>query len=211
MTQTIIRMYENEAQGSKAAAELRQEGFENVFKFESAGGKGAAAAKARAGLIDDMAAAHIWKSHAEVYATELEKGGSLVVVYAPFGTALVADRILDAHAPVHKGLHAEPEDREIEWDEAAPLSSLLQIPVLTNTDHPMELVSGFPSLTKGACFLSSMIGLPLLARGRHDATTSLGLPLLAKGAGTAQTSMGLPLLSNSPTPLSSMLGLPVLR
>jgi hypothetical protein len=211
MAETIIRIYDTEQQGNKAAAELREAGFGDVFNFASAGGKGAAAARARASLIDDMAAAHIWRSHAEAYAAELEKGGSLVKVSAPFGFGLAAARILDSHGPSGKGFYPADRDREVVWDEAAPLSSLLQLPVLTKTDHPMETVSGIPSLTKGAAFLSSVFGLPLLARGKHDATSSFGLPLLKRGPELATSSMGLPLLSQSPTPLSSMLGLRVLK
>jgi hypothetical protein len=210
MAQPIIRIYETESQGNKAAADLREAGFENVFKFAYARGKGVAAAKARASLVDDMAAAHIWKSHAEFYADELEKGGSLVTVSAPFGYGMAATRILDSHGPSQKGLDPS-RDQEIVWDEAAPLSSLLKLPVLTGTDHPVETLSGIPSLTKGSGFLSNLFGIPLLSRGRHNATSSFGIPLLKRGAAHKTSSMGLPLLSNSPTPLSSLFGLRVLK
>jgi hypothetical protein len=211
MPQAIIRMYETESQGSKAAAELREAGFEHVFKFAYARGKGVAAAKARASLVDEMTAAHIWRSHAESYASELEDGGSLVAVTPPFGAGLTATRILDSHAPIGKGLETRDDGGEMEWDEAAPLSSLLQLPVLIRTDHPMETLSGIPSLTKGSGFLSSLLGLPLLSRGRHNATSSFGIPLLKSGPAHKTSSMGLPLLSNSPTPLSSLFGLRVLK
>jgi hypothetical protein len=230
MGETVIRIYESEAQASKAATALRDNGFENVFQFtalrpkpvvavkapaKGAAAKGAAAAKSTlastASLVADMTAAHILKNHAESYAAELQKGGSLVKVSAPFGLGVAANKILDSYAPRSKGYDIAARGREFVWDDAAPLSSILQLPTLTSTEHPAETLTGIPSLTKGAAFLSSLFGIPLLSRGSAQKTSSFGLPLLSRGSTQKTSSFGLPLLYNSPTPLSSMLGLKVLK
>jgi hypothetical protein len=211
MAETIIRIYETEAQGAKAVAQLRDAGFQDVFHFKSSGAKGAAAAKARAALVDEIAASHIWKSHAESYAAQLDKGGSMVKVSAPFSSGKAAAHILDSHSPSHKGFSAEIKSRAQAWDDAAPLSSALQIPVLTNIKLPIETLTGASSLSKGKAFISSLLGMPLLSRGLEHATSSWGMPLLSRSVHHKTSSWGLPLLSRSSTPLSSMFGLRVLK
>jgi hypothetical protein len=231
MAETVIRIYESEAQASKAATALRDKGFANVFQFTAmratpaapakAAAKGAAAAKkpvaakstatSTASLVADMTAAHVLRNHAESYAAELQKGGSLVKVDAPFGLGLAANKILDSYGPRSKGFDMTARGREFVWDDAAPLSSMLQLPTLTDTTHPVETLTGVPSLTKGAAFLSSLFGIPLLSRGSAEKTSSFGIPLLSRGSAQKNSSFGLPLLSNSPTPLSSMFGMKVLK
>jgi hypothetical protein len=210
MPQQIIRLYDTAAQGAKAAQDLTNAGFEEVFYFKASGAKGVAASKLQDALVADMAAAHIYRSHAVVYASQLAKGGGLVLVHAPFGAGVTAARILGAQNPSSKGIHEIPSKPEATWDEATPLSSALHLPVLAKVEHPFETLTGFSSLTKGSGFLSSFFGIPLLSRGLQHAQSSFGIPLLSRGLEHAETSMGLPLLSRSPTPLSSMLGLKVL-
>jgi hypothetical protein len=229
MAETVIRIYESEAQAGKAATALRDKGFENVFQFtalpkpvapakapaKGAAAKGAVAAKttvaSTASLVADMTAAHILQSHAQSYAAELQKGGSLVKVDAPFGLGLTANKILDSYGPCGRGFDTSAPSREFIWDDAAPLSSMLQLPVLSNIEHPFETLTGISSLSKGAAFLSSLFGIPLLSRGSAEKTSSFGMPLLSRGSAQKNSSFGLPLLSNSPTPLSSLFGLKVLK
>jgi hypothetical protein len=206
MSEMIIRLYDAATQGAKAAKALSEEGFRHVHHFSSSGGKGA---KARDGLVADMVAAHVYKSHAETYANQMAKGGSLVLVHAPFGSAVNAMRILDAHNPSGKGIQS-PQEPMLKWDSGAPLSSALAMPVLTNITHPFETVTGFSSLSKGKAFLSTLLGIPLLSRGLEHRTSSFGIPLLSRGKHHSNSSMGLPMLSRSPTPLSSMLGIKLL-
>jgi hypothetical protein len=240
MAETVIRIYETEAQAGKAASALRDYGFANVFQFTApraapaappkaaAPAKGAKAAKGAAvakgpavaaksspfdsaKLVAEMTDVHILRNHAESYAAELQMGGSLVKVSAPFGSGSAANEILDSYAPRSKGFETPAPGRDFVWDDAAPLSSVLQLPTLTNTEHPAETLTGIASLTKGTAFLSDLFGIPLLSRGSAQKTSSFGIPLLSRGSADKTSSFGLPLLSNSPTPLSSMLGLKVLK
>jgi hypothetical protein len=210
MAQSIIRIYDSEAQANKVVDHLRGEGYENVFQFSGPTGKGSTTAAARSNLVANMMKAHIWQSHAEVYADGLTKGKTLVVVYALFGTAQNAIDIMDSYAPSDSGIVVANTVDEYKWDDAAPLSSVLHLPVLTKTKLPAETLSGISSLTKGTAFLSNLLGIPLLKAGSAKKTTSMGMPLLWNSAAPLSSSIGMRTLSNNPTPLSSMLGLAVL-
>jgi hypothetical protein len=209
MTQSIIRIYDSESQGSKAAEHLRKEGYADVFQFSSAAGKGAAAA--RSNLIASMMAAHIWRSHAEAYADRLTKGKSMVLVHAPFGGALNAMNVMDTYQPSETGISEAADDDEYKWDDKAPLSSALHLPVLMKNKYPAETLSGVSSLTKGKAFLSDLLGIKLLTAGSARKNTSMGLPLLTGAATPLSSAIGMPTLSQNPTPLSSLFGLPVLK
>jgi hypothetical protein len=210
MARKLIRIYESAAQAAKVAQLLRDDGYEDVFQFKGVTGKGAAAAAERKALVADLMNAQIWKSHAEAYADRLTKGGSLVVVHAPFGSALDATNIMDRNAPVEVGYPEGQPHVDCAWDDAAPLSSVLRLPVLSATKLPSENVSGIPSLTKGTAFLSDLLGIPLLKRGAAQRTSSWGLPMLSRSSAAPSTSFGLSTLSQNPTPLSSLFNIPVL-
>jgi len=208
MASMIIRIFETAAQGMKVAQHLRDEGYDDVFQFTRSDGPGESDDADRRALIEGMLRAHVWKSHAESYADRLAQGGSLVLVHAPFGSAVKAELLMDDHAPIGTGIKEEREP-EITWDDAAPLSSALRMPVLTRVELPVETLSGVPSLTHGPAFLSNLFGLPLLSRGTGGKSSSFGLPLLS--GSTTSSRLGLPLLWQNPTPLSSLLRLPVLK
>jgi hypothetical protein len=210
MPQSIIRIYDSEAQASKVTAHLRKEGFENVFHFSAATGK-AAAATSRATLVDNMMQAHFLRSHAETYADRLTKGKTLVMVYALFGTAQRAINVMDSYGPVEQGIADASASDDYKWDDAAPLSSALRMPVLTKRLHPAEMVMGLPSLTKGTAFLSDWLGIALLKSGSAKKSSSFGMSLLSNSATPLSSALGMKTLSNNPTPLSSLFGMSVLR
>lgn len=207
MSSLLIRFYDSATQSAKAVQQLTDEGFEHVRHIKAGTGKNAN----HQSLMTQLMSAQIWKGHAEIYAERLKKGGALVLVYAPFGSALAAEAALDAHQPVDKGLSTSQVKPDYVWDDAAPLSSVLHIPVLTNVKLPAETLSGVPSLTKGTAFLSDFFGFGLLKSGVHHNETSMGLPLLSKSATPLSTMIGMATLSNNPTPLSSLLGMKVLK
>jgi hypothetical protein len=207
MPTMMVRFYDSATTAEAAAKRLRDEGFEHVSHFKAAGGKGAAN---RAELVDGMMRAHVWKSHAEAYADRLNKGGALVTVHAPFGTAMTAGQILDAHNPVDEGIAIARHDDYV-WDDAAPLSSLLHMPVLTRTRLPAETYMGISSLTKSSGFLSHWLNIPLLSAGSARKTSSFGVPLLSRSATPLSSAFGMKTLSQNPTPLSSLFGLKVLK
>jgi hypothetical protein len=206
MSQKIIRIYGSSGQASKVNQHLRDQGFQDVFQFASP----SSGPTARADLITNMVHAQVLKSHAEAYADVLKNGKSMVLIHAPFGSALNVERVMDSYQPTETGI---PETRyrpDYIWDDSAPLSSVLGLPVLSQTKLPAETLTGLSSLTQGAAFLSNLLGIPLLKEGMQHRSVSWGLPLLKSGVQHRNSSMGLPLLSHSATPLSSLLGLPVL-
>lgn len=159
----------------------------------------------------------------------LGRGNYVVVVRCSFGSSADAIRVLDAAGPVDT-------DRipEAHYGDAALLSDLLGIPMLTRKSAPLSELFGLPTITEEPTVLggstnrftlSGMLGLPMLTKGAGE--WSLGMPTLARksptplsstlgmptltGGGSRETSMGFPLLDrDNPTPLSSLLGLPVL-
>jgi hypothetical protein len=207
MSSLLIRFYDSATQSAKAAQQLADEGFEHVRHIKAGTGKNANRQK----LVAELMSAQIWKGHAESYADRLMKGGALVLVYAPFGSALHAGEVMDRHNPVDQGLPSVPAKPDYVWDDAAPLSSVLHIPVLTNVKLPAETLSGVSSLTKGTAFLSDFLGMRILNSGVHHNDTSMGLPLLSKSATPLSSLFGLATLSRNPTPLSSLLGMKVLK
>ena len=207
MSSLLIRIYDSVTQSAKAAQQLMDEGFEHVRHIKAGTGKNAN----RQNLVAELMSAQIWKSHAETYADRLSKGAGLVLVHAPFGAAVNAAAIMDAYQPVDQGLATSQTKPDFVWDDAAPLSSALQIPVLISVKLPAETLSGVSSLTKGTAFLSDFLGMRILSKGVHHNTTSMGMPLLSKSATPLSSMFGMRTLSNNPTPLSSLFGMKVLK
>lgn len=190
MTQTIVRMYGSHDNAMSAVNELKRNRFEDneihVVSAEGAhGGEGD-------GIVEAIMKAYVLKSQAKVYAEGVRRGGTLVVVHAPFGSALEATEILDSHSPIDSGVPDTDHDR-LTWDEAAPLSSTFQWPLLSSDSTPFSSFWNLPSLSRGRVFpalnlpettspdasLSGAIGMPLLSR---SAPLSFGLPLLTKSS-----------------------------
>jgi len=146
--------------------------------------------------IDEIVAAiikgNVLKSHARVYAAGISKGGSLVTVHASFGGAAKAERILAKFSPVESGI-SEPESQLMLWDEATPMSCILQMPVLMEDPVPFSNFWNLSPLTGGSFSLSSLLGIPMLTK-----------------AAMRSSSFGVPLLSSNATPLSSLLRIPTI-
>ena len=187
MSHEITRMYATAAAAAKAAGELREEGYENINVVTPTG-----SGVPESAIAAQIAQGNVLLADARIYAKGVAAGHALVTVHAPFGTGKVAEYILDSHDPIDSGMPKPPPVHM--WDEAAPLSSTLVIPVLSNDPDPMSRVMGIPALTSGNCSLSGTIGMPLLTDGALGDRGKLGIPFL----------------SNNPTPLSSALGLPLL-
>jgi hypothetical protein len=211
MSTNVIRVYASAAEAAKAAKDLTEQGFQYVSQFKSAGGKGAAATANRNALVDGLMKAHVWQNHAELYADMLGKGGGLVAVNAPFGTAVRVGEILDSHNPVEDPVSNAPRTLGFQWDEATPLSSALRLPVLSSVKLPFEVLLGVSSLTEGKAFLSNLFGIPLLSTGLSQRHSSMGMRLLSDSATPLSSALGMRTLSQNATPLSSLLGLSVLK
>ncbi|WP_146256151.1 hypothetical protein [Aestuariivirga litoralis] len=188
MSHEITRMYANAATAAKAAEELREEGFADIFVVNPPG----SADVPVSAIAAQIALGHVHLPEARIYAKGVAAGHALVTVHAPFGSGRLAETILASHGPVESGLPQAEPDRI--WDDAAPLSSAMMMPLLINDPDPMSKVLGIPAVTSGECSFSEKLGMPLLTNGELGDRGRLGLPFL----------------SNNPTPLSSALGLPVL-
>jgi len=187
MSQTISRMYGTPEQAMSAKAALEEHDYTDVHLVS---GDGASTS------IEDIVAAivqgQVLRSHARVYAAGISRGGSLVTVHAPFSGAAKAMRILDKFSPIESGM-SEPDSRIMPWDEATPMSCILQMPVLLDDPAPLSRFWNVSPLAGGSFSLSSLFGMPLLTQ-----------------AVPRSTSFGLPLLSKNPAPLSSLLGIPTI-
>lgn len=188
MSQEISRMYAKATEAEKAVEELREEGFTDVFVV-SPPSKPDVPLSAIAAQI---AHGRVLLSDARIYAEGVARGGSLVTVHAPFGSGMLATNILESYETVPTG-KTEPAPEPV-WDEAAPLSSALHIPLLSKDPAPMSRVIGISPLAGSNCSLSGMIGMPLLSDGGPMGNTKWGMPLL----------------SRNPAPLSSLLGMKLL-
>lgn len=235
MIEPIVRMFASEETARAAAAALVSAGLPPSKVLVVTPGSGDAD-----GGSDSIAAAimagHVLRSHARVYADGIRSGRSLVIARAPFGFGQVAINLLEDHDPVDSGL-VLPREPGPNWDEAAPLSSVLQFaPLLRKRASPLSDILGLPTLapakrssspgptlSAAGRHISSGLGLPLLSRAAAPLSSMLGLrvscgtaaPLskllglkpLSRKAGRWTHSFGLPLLSSNATPLSSLLGL----
>ncbi len=191
MSQTIVRVYDSEAKAQQAVDGLLRKGF-------GADLMNLVAPRDPAQSLEDIAAAiragYVLKGYAKAYAACVARGLTVVSMRAPFGTGVVVTRVMDAAGPVPSGV---PEQHEAgpTWDEAAPLSSALNLPVLTQGSPtfsglwllPLVLREGkrsgtlFPvNFKRGhqAAPFSALLGLPLLSKKRWTFSSLLGMPLL---------------------------------
>jgi hypothetical protein len=205
MTTMISRMYASRRRVEMAVAELANAGYRDVHRFGTGEGE---APPDRPAEVQGLRAIGLPQSTAEALADRLMSGNALVVVFAPFGKALAAQRILDSHEPVDGGVTA-PAAMSAAASDATPLSSALGLPVLAKTQLPIQATFGMPSLTGGGWFATGAFGF-----GRANPapfSSALGMPLLSKGATPLSSMIGMGCLSSNPTPLSSLVGMPVLK
>ena len=186
MSQTISRMYDSHERAASAVAALENEDYSDVHMVAGTG------EESMDSVVASIMQGNVLKSNAKIYAKGVSQGNTLVTVHAPFGSAAKAIRILDKFGPIYSGV-SEPEYRAMTWDDATPMSCMLQMPVLMDSAAPFSRFWNLPALVSGSGSLSSLFGMPLLT-----------------GATARATSFGLPLLSSNPAPLSSLLHIPTL-
>jgi hypothetical protein len=241
----IVRIYATAQQARDAARALGESGFAEDAVFvltaespaesaaEPASGaptaprdKPDAAAALLAGYAFGSYPRVFTAEHARSCAEALAKGRSIVGVQAKFGEGAAAIAALDQFDPVDTHRVApEPERKRLDWDDGAPLSSALGLPVLLrNSPDPASDFLGIPALSKGHSFmsewfrpltkstfsLSSLFGMRLLSKNAAPLSSLIGMKPLSPKQDVGNRSFGLPLLSRNPAPLSSMFGLPTL-
>jgi hypothetical protein len=199
----ITRLFASPDDAAAAVADLKQAGFrpdsiEVVTKSDAGAGATAIGHKG------------VPKANAERYAAAVAEGGALVLVGPPFGTAAKATKILEISRPGDTGTaHAVYEVTSL--DEATPLSSAAQIPVLINDPAPLSSYFKIRTLTKEPYTFPTFLGLGLLSNVIAPLSTWLGWPVLSSNPAPLSSAIGAPVASSDPAPLSSSLGWPVLK
>lgn len=188
MSQEISRMYATAEHAQNAAAELAEEGFDEVYVVSPPSKDVPVSA-----IAAQIAHGRVYLGDAKIYAEGVAKGGTLVTVHAPFGSGMKATVILESHNPIASG-KTEPAPEPV-WNEATPFSSAMHMPLLLDDAAPMSKVIGISPLAGADCSLSGMIGMPLLSDNPAPLSSLLGMRAL----------------SSNPSPLSSLLGLPLLK
>jgi hypothetical protein len=185
MSQTINRMYGSYEDAKAAFAELAKNRYKDIHLV----GYGTDAA---APAIDDIVASimsgYVVRAEAKIYAQGVQKGGSLVTVHAPFGTARKALWIMDKYGPIESGI-PDTVFASRSWDEATPISSALNVPVLLDDtasfsafwNLPLLMTKPYvPKFTQSANPFSSIFGMPVLSKNATIFSSFLRLPVLAK-------------------------------
>lgn len=210
MTQTISRLYSAAADAEKAVAELMRRNYSDVFLFKASSNsdEAPAASPTQDGIIEAMIRAYIYRPHAKYYAARIAEGASLVTVHAPFGSADRATRILERFEPLADRIEEAPS-RSYAYDDRTPISSCLQLPVLTKTQLPFETLSGMPTLTRPHRFMEFF--MPSLTGNATPLSRLLGMSTLSSKKTPLSSMFGMATLTSSKTPLSSMLGMPLLK
>lgn len=210
MTNTICRIFPTPQAAAAAVEELRQhrtlvDGIRVVAP--PAEGTETSVDSITRGIMD----AYVLKSDAAVLAQGVKKGGTLVVVHAPFGSGLVATETLDAHGPIDSGLR-EPEENVWLWDDAAPLSSILRVGTKCDSAAPFsDFFSMKPLLEDRTANSEGVKSIGHLSANHPEPFSAFfGLATLSKNATPLSDLFTMPTISNNPAPLSSLLNLPTL-
>ena len=191
MSHEISRMFATAEDARNAAAELAEEGFDEIHVVHPPTKEDAPVSA----IAAQIAQGNVLLADARIYAEGVARGGSLVTVHAPFGSGMKATVILDSHKPIASGM-PEPERAPI-WDEAAPFSSAMHMPLLTDDAAPMSRYMGVRPLAGSDCSLSGMIGMPLLSDNPMPLSSLFGMTSLSDKAAPLSSLIGLPLLKES--------------
>jgi len=189
MAQIIPRLFSSSTNAAAAVKDVLDYRFGDNEVFTIEGG-----AKA---TLDDLKAqiaqAGVAKADAAAYADKVKGGATLIVVHAPFGSAMKATVLLDRHQPLPSPVAAAPAGKPLRYDKATPLSSIYQWPTLSSNPAPF----------------SSFWNLPLLSD--YSASRAAGRSELSDNAAPLSNWFKLSTLSDSPTPLSNWFKMPVLK
>ena len=191
MSHEISRMYASAEAARAAAAELAEEGFDDVHVVNPPSNPDAPVSA----IAAQIALGRVLLSDAKVFAEGVAKGGSLVTVHAPFGSGMLATSVLESHGPIASG-KPEPTPGRM-WDEAAPLSSALQMDLLWRDATPASRVMGIQPLVGSDCSFSGAIGMPLLSGNPAPLSSLVGMSTLSRGGTPLSSLIGMPLLTRS--------------
>jgi hypothetical protein len=204
MPQLVSGIYADPASAQAAVQAIKQYGCGDETIVQLPPANDAMAALLKAGL-----------SRADATATmkKLSDGGSMVGVRAPFGHAGKLLKLIDAQHPKSTDIlfiHESPgTGAGVSWSNAAPLSALLGLPVLSNEPFPFSKFFNVPILAAN-WFLSAWLGLRMLIDEPAPLSKTLNIKTLSNDATPLSNFFGFATLSKNPTPFSSLLGMKVL-
>lgn len=218
---TYIRMYATEQQARDAVGKLREEGFPEdtmLLVTPSADGTNVTVDNLKAAISAGFMVGGV----ASLYAQEVARGHSLVVIRPAFGFAQAALNILDSCEPLETPFLKKYEP-EVTDGRGTPLSAFFQWRVLRpNEPAPFSDFLGLPLLTEkqgGKCeavgklsgpMIDLSFGFRILSDKAAPFSSLLGLKTLLDRPASWRSSFGLPLQSRNPAPLSSFFGLPLI-
>ena len=219
----VGRAYASEAKAKEALEALLAAGFDeqdtslitpSMIERDEAGKAGKesesdSTARLAQLVFDVHDASRVPDGHAIRYAENLRQGRSLVLVTAPFGQAQRATDTLDGVESVDMGPMPVPE--YYTWNQAAPLSAWLRLPVLTRGRSWMA--SRYRELTEPDYLPTKKYFGGLITHNPTPLSSKLGMRAVGKNEPAPLSSkLGMRVLEkDAPTPLSSRLGMRVLR
>ncbi len=148
-------------------------------------------------------ASDVPSSHAMVYAESIQQKRSLVLITAPFGQALLATDTLNNGKQIDVG--EMPELEYHTWLQPAPLSALLNIPVLSHRRSWMS--RQFAELTEPGYFPTEGLMGGLLSDKSTPLSDMIGMEVLKDNPTPLSSKFGWSLLKDQPTPLSDKIGM----
>lgn len=195
ITYPTVRMYASAEEARAVVSTLLAEGFAQeqvswVTQDSTPPPNAPASAQSDDPILSSILAGYVLRAHALVYAEQIRRGRALVIVRPDFGSGARAEYLMDAAGPVATGISTDHERLPL-WDDAAPFSSGLHLPVLATGPAPLSAFFVLPVNTRRGGTLGAALGWNELA----DSDTYL---------------FGAPPLVDSPAPLSTALKLPLL-
>ena len=223
----IARVYDDSKNATDAVNELKNSGIADVAVVSTPRNRTDSPASAE-DIVTSIEKAGVQSAYADSYAERIKRGGAVVIVNAPFGTAKKAAAILNRHGPGQTSTVVQaknPGERGATESDAtaAPLSTAFNVPLLTesSTSSPkvgsktLSSLLGIPELVSSNKFFS---GFPLLTQNqkpfsslaRNQAPFSSLTRNQKPFSSLAVNQKPSASLLHDPAPLSTWLGLPVL-
>jgi hypothetical protein len=207
MPSTVTRLYATQDAAENAWKELRRQRYSlSDIHLVHAPADGA-------DPVPAIVEAGISRHRAHRYAERLKQGGALVVVHPPFGTAAVAEEVLDSFEPVATGVPDRDYASDADFDDdATPFSRWLGWTVLLrNSPSPFSDTIGWNTLAKpDSRSYPASIPLPLLGGSAAPLSKMLGLPVLTKHGDALTAGKEVDRLSANPAPFSGLFKLKTL-
>ena len=198
MASIIAKLYSSADKAAAAVKELKNLGYGDSDVTVCAPSAVSTVEELAAGI----AQTGVSKADAAAYAAEVKNGQTLVAVSAAFGAGQRTTAAMDKHGPSASPVAAAapaavkmaPSFAAKAYDEAAPLSSMMQWSTLSSDATPFSKFLNFPTLSDFS--FSRKFGFAELSDDAAPLSKRFGWPLLRE---------------DDPAPLSKKFNWPVLR